>query len=392
MPIALKRVLRLAERQWGVVARWQLEQHGLSAAAISRWAASGRLHRIYPGVYAVGHRAICAEGRLLAAILYAGPGAALTHASAASWWRLIPYLPDTTHVLSPIRRRSLKGVRVHHIKHIERVMHRGLPVTPVARTLLDLATVAPLDRVRKAVAEADYLRLLDLHAIDAMTGVGRAGSARLKQALHLHRPEYARTLSPLEDLLLDLCRRHRIPFPEVNVHIRGYLVDALWREQRVVVEVDGKPAHGTNAPRGARLRPRPCPTDDGLLGQAVHLAPGDHEASRRGRRSSPGVGAWRTVRACGFAWGRAGSTRGCSPGNPMRGGASMAHEFKRGDRVQWNFRGKMVVGRVRKRLTSRTEVGGQVVAAANDDPRYLVRSEKSGAETARRPDTLKRLA
>src|SRR5215207_3773675 len=249
MPIALKRVLRLAERQWGVVARWQLEQHGLSAAAISRWAASGRLHRIYPGVYAVGHRAICAEGRLLAAILYAGPGAALTHASAASWWRLIPYLPDTTHVLSPIRRRSLKGVRVHHIKHIERVMHRGLPVTPVARTLLDLATVAPLDRVRKAVAEADYLRLLDLHAIDAMTGVGRAGSARLKQALHLHRPEYARTLSPLEDLLLDLCRRHRIAFPEVNVEVRSYMVDALWRQQRVVVEVDGVPAHGTDAQR-----------------------------------------------------------------------------------------------------------------------------------------------
>ena len=176
MPIALKRVLRLAERQWGVVARWQLEQHGLSAAAISRWAASGRLHRIYPGAYAVGHRAICAEGRLLAAILYAGPGAALSHASAASWWQLIPYLPDTTHVLSPIRRRSLKGVHVHHPKHIERVMHRGLAVTPVARTLLDLASVAPLDRVRKAVAEADYRRLLDLHAIDAMTGVGRAGA------------------------------------------------------------------------------------------------------------------------------------------------------------------------------------------------------------------------
>ena len=249
MPIALKRVLRLAERQWGVVARWQLEQHGLSAAAISRWAASGRLHRIYPGAYAVGHRAICAEGRLLAAILYAGPGAALSHASAASWWQLIPYLPDTTHVLSPIRRRSLKGVRVHHIKHIDRVMRRGLPVTPVAKTLLDFATVAPLDRVRKAVAEADYLRLLDLHAIDAMTGVGRAGSATLKQALHLHRPEYARTLSPLEDLLLDLCRRHRIPFPEVNVKVRSYMVDALWRQQRVVVEVDGVPTHGTDAQR-----------------------------------------------------------------------------------------------------------------------------------------------
>jgi len=65
-----------------------------------------------------------------------------------------------------------------------------------------------------------------------------------------------------------------------------------------------------------------------------------------------------------------------------------AHEFKRGDRVEWNFRGRTVVGRVRRRLTSRTEVGGQVVAASKDDPRYLVRSEKSGKETARRANAL----
>jgi very-short-patch-repair endonuclease len=132
---------------------------------------------------------------------------------------------------------------------IDRVMHRGLPVTPVARTLLDLASVAPLDRVRKAVAEADYQRSLDLDAIDALTGVGRSGSAKLRRALSLHRPEYARTLSPLEDLLLDLCRRHRIPFPEVNVTVRGYTVDALWRQERVVVEVDGVAAHGTEGRR-----------------------------------------------------------------------------------------------------------------------------------------------
>ncbi|HKH13952.1 MAG TPA: DUF559 domain-containing protein [Solirubrobacterales bacterium] len=54
-------------------------------------------------------------------------------------------------------------------------------------------------------------------------------------------------MSRLEDLMLDLCRRHRIPFPEVNVKVCGYKVDALWREQRVVAEVDGKPAHGTYA-------------------------------------------------------------------------------------------------------------------------------------------------
>jgi hypothetical protein len=69
----------------------------------------------------------------------------------------------------------------------------------------------------------------------------------------------------------------------------------------------------------------------------------------------------------------------------------MPHEFRRGDRVEWNFRGRRVVGRVRKRLVSRTEVAGQVVAASKDDPRYLVRSEKTGKETARRPAALTRL-
>ena len=66
----------------------------------------------------------------------------------------------------------------------------------------------------------------------------------------------------------------------------------------------------------------------------------------------------------------------------------MAQEFKRGDRVQWNFRGRTVVGKVRRRLTSRSEVAGQVVAASKDDPRYLVRSEKTGKETTRRPSAL----
>jgi hypothetical protein len=69
----------------------------------------------------------------------------------------------------------------------------------------------------------------------------------------------------------------------------------------------------------------------------------------------------------------------------------MPQEFRRGDRVEWNFRGRKVVGRVRKRLTSRTEVSGQVVAASKDDPRYLVRSEKTGKETTRRAEALTRL-
>ena len=69
----------------------------------------------------------------------------------------------------------------------------------------------------------------------------------------------------------------------------------------------------------------------------------------------------------------------------------MADDFRRGDRVEWNFRGARVVGSVRRKLTSRTVLDGRVVAASRDDPRYLVRSEKTGKETTRRAKALRRL-
>ena len=67
----------------------------------------------------------------------------------------------------------------------------------------------------------------------------------------------------------------------------------------------------------------------------------------------------------------------------------MAQEFKHGDAVEWSFRGRTVRGTVRRRLTKRTEIDGRVVAASKDDPRYVVRSEKSGKETTRRPAALR---
>ena len=67
----------------------------------------------------------------------------------------------------------------------------------------------------------------------------------------------------------------------------------------------------------------------------------------------------------------------------------MAQDYKRGDRVEWNFRGRTVRGKVRRRLTERTEIAGQVVAASKEDPRYVVRSERSGKETTRRPAALR---
>jgi len=240
-------ILQLAERQWGVITRAQLDRAGVTSSTITRWVTSGRLQRVYPRVYVVGHLALRTEGRLLAALLYAGPGAALSHGSAASWWELVSYEPRLIHVCSPVQRRSVPGVHVHRARRLDRVRHRGLPVTTVARTLLDFASVSSFDRLRRAVAEAEFRRLLDLEEIDAVLGRGRPGSAALGQALERHRPEYARTMSPLEGRLLDLCQGHGIPLPAVNVRIAGYKVDALWRDHRVVAEVDGGAAHGTAA-------------------------------------------------------------------------------------------------------------------------------------------------
>jgi hypothetical protein len=75
--------------------------------------------------------------------------------------------------------------------------------------------------------------------------------------------------------------------------------------------------------------------------------------------------------------------------NTSRRSETMTQDFKRGDRVEWNFRGRTVRGTVRRRLVRRTEIGGQVVAASREDPRYVVRSEKSGKETTRRAQALR---
>jgi hypothetical protein len=66
----------------------------------------------------------------------------------------------------------------------------------------------------------------------------------------------------------------------------------------------------------------------------------------------------------------------------------VAQEFKHGDKVEWNTPQGKTRGMVKKKLTSSTEVGGQKINASEDDPRYLVESEKSGKEAARKPDTL----
>ncbi|HEY6399340.1 MAG TPA: DUF559 domain-containing protein, partial [Solirubrobacteraceae bacterium] len=187
------------------------------------------------------------DADLAAALLYAGPGAMLSHATAAWWWGLTDEQPKRIAVSTPRRCMSLLQVRVYARRSLERTWHKRLPVTPVAQTLLDYAATSTRRRLRRALAEADYQRLLKVSDVEAVLSSGRAGSAKLRKALSIHQPRLAHTRSPLEELFLDLCERNRLPLPSLNVYVEGHLVDALWSAARLIVEVDGQRAHGTPA-------------------------------------------------------------------------------------------------------------------------------------------------
>ena len=201
---------------------------------------------VLPRVYAVGHRAPSVEANVTAAVLYAGPGAMLSHATAL-WWRgLLDRRPWPLEVSTPRRCRSLPGVKVHGRRDCRREWHNGLPMTSIEQALLDFAAVAPLERVRYALANADYKKALDVDALQVIAGNGRPGSTNLRTAIKRHDPKLARTRSPLERIFLPFCEARGIPLPDdVNVWIEGVLVDAVWWKQRLVVELDGKDNHSS---------------------------------------------------------------------------------------------------------------------------------------------------
>jgi very-short-patch-repair endonuclease len=246
-------IARIAADQWGRI-RWdQLISAGARKNQISRWVVEGYLHPIYPRVYAVGHTHGSIEADLVAAVFYAGPGAMLSHETAAWWWELTDRIPTRIHVTTPKRCASLnrrgprRGIQVHSRRPLERVWHRRLPVTNVTQTLVDFASVASFGRVRYALAEADYQRLLDYDAVERLLGRGRPGSDMLRRALGKHRPELAYTRSEFERRFIELCEWGSLPIPKFNVKVLGMTVDALWRKERVIIELDGKRGHGTAA-------------------------------------------------------------------------------------------------------------------------------------------------
>jgi hypothetical protein len=241
--ISTEPIGRVAERQWGVVSWRQLVRLGYGDAAVRRLVQRAYLHPLYPAVYAVGLPPLQTEGRLVAALFHGGRGAALSHTTAAWWWRLIDAAPSIVHLASPHRPASVPGIRCHRRPEVARVFLRRLPVTPVARTLLDLAAVVDFRLLRKALAEADHRKLLDAAAIEAELGRGKRGSTALGRALAIHLPELARAANDFEAEFLLLAEAAGVAIPELNAYVAGLKVDAQWRDQRLIVELDGHETH-----------------------------------------------------------------------------------------------------------------------------------------------------
>jgi hypothetical protein len=243
-----RRLAALAKRQFGVVALAQLRVLGVSRRTVTRWVANGRLHLIHRGVYAVGHSLLTLNGRLMAAALACGPGAFISHRSAAMLWGVLDDSRAIIDVVAAASRRSRRGIAFHRVRRLDpedcgRI--DGIPVTSLARTLLDIAEVVPRRRLVYALERAEKQQLLDLREIEACIArnPGRRGIRPLRRALREIEPEALYAHEGLEREFVAFCRSRGIDMPAMNAVVEGFTVDAVWRDRKLIVELDSWEHH-----------------------------------------------------------------------------------------------------------------------------------------------------
>lgn len=239
----------LAEGQHGIVSGRQLRLLGYSPDTTEREAITGRLHRLHRDIYAVGHGAVSRQGECLAAVLACGDRALLSHRSAAWLWGLTVRWQRPVEVTASTRRIDRGKIRVHSAPALipaDRSLCQDVPVTAVARTLLDVAAVEPRT-LRWALDRAERQGQLDLIELDALIARSRGfrGVARLRDTLEGYRiPAFTR--SGLERRFLELVREAGLPLPSMNSFVVGFELDAYWPRERFAVELDTYDYHGTS--------------------------------------------------------------------------------------------------------------------------------------------------
>lgn len=240
---------RIAAGQRTLVRTDQLAACGLDKDAVAHRVASGWLHPVFHTVYSVGCGVLPPMALELAALLACGKSSLISHRSAAFVWGLIKEAPAQVEVSVVGREcRSRKGINVHRIQAIdERELrrHEGLWISSPARALLEIAAILPRHGLGDAVGEGIGGRLVNRAQIEATLARnrGRRGSARLAE---VSGDEDAMTItrSRAEKAFLKLMRESGLPMPQANQRLGRYVPDFMWRQQRLIVEIDSYTFHG----------------------------------------------------------------------------------------------------------------------------------------------------
>lgn len=238
-------VWNLVRRQHGVITRRQLHRFGFTDEAIRHRVGRGRLHPLWPQVYAVGRPQVTDEGFWMAAVLTCGAGAVLSHRTAAVLWGIAKPRRGQVEVSVPSPRDPRRrGIKVHRRVEVTKTTRIGIPATTPAQTIIDLAPRLTERQLERTIDEADKLDLTHPEQLrDAAEGKQGKG-ARIVRDL-LDRRTFLLTDSDLERLFIPIAEAAGLPTPETRTFVNGHRVDFHFREENLVVEADGGRYHRT---------------------------------------------------------------------------------------------------------------------------------------------------
>jgi hypothetical protein len=237
---------RIAGGAHGIVTREEMSDADISPSEIKRRVRNGLLIRRYHGVYRVGHRAPSVDAECMAAVKAGGEGAALSGRAAAHLLGLAKGRPPPPEVTVPKWRR-VNGLRTKRCRHLDQrdvIRVRGIPVTSVPRTLVDLAALLTLDDLARVCHEAGVRYRTTPRQVEAVLRrrPNSRGAGKLRSVM---RGDARVTLSKLERAFLALLRREGLPLPETNRPAGGRRVDCRWPEHRLTVELDSYQFHNS---------------------------------------------------------------------------------------------------------------------------------------------------
>lgn len=238
-------VAQIANRQHGNVTNVQLMACGLTRRQIFHRVQAGRLFLVHPRVYAVGRPPCTPIQHAAAAVLACGPKAALSHLGALAVHGFAKEWPPTFDVIATVDRRP-RGITVHHLRNLARAdftLRQGVPVTSLARTVLDCLPHLDEAAARRTVNNALHSRWLKHHElVDIRERFPHHPGATLLDPI-LNQTATGITLSQLEDAFLAFCRRYDLPTPVTNQRLGTTIVDATFPGHALIVELDSWEHH-----------------------------------------------------------------------------------------------------------------------------------------------------